>query len=180
MALFLSTFEKPIDKKARVSVPPQFRAALGNQEFKGIVAYPSFINPAVEASGYDRILQLSESIETFDPFSEERDAFATAILAECQQLPFDTEGRVVLSKRLMEIAGLEDKVIFVGKGRTFELWQPERFAEHQAAARELALANRGRLRLDPTRAPAVTRPAAPASAAADPSDGGPSDGGEGA
>ena len=84
MALFLSTFEKPIDKKARVSVPPQFRAALGNQEFKGIVAYPSFINPAVEASGYDRILQLSESIETFDPFSEERDAFATAILAECQ------------------------------------------------------------------------------------------------
>lgn len=149
MALFLSTFEKPIDKKGRVSVPPQFRTALGPQEFHGIVAYPSFINAAVEACGYDRIVQLSESIETFDPFSEERDAFATAILAECQQLAFDPEGRVMLSRRLMDIAGLEDRVVFVGKGRTFELWQPDRFADHQTAARDIALAQRGRLRMDP-------------------------------
>ena len=37
MALFLSSFEKKIDKKGRVSVPSTFRAALSGAHFNGIV-----------------------------------------------------------------------------------------------------------------------------------------------
>ncbi len=146
MALFLSTFQNKIDKKGRVSVPAPFRSVLARQEFGGIIAYGSFINPCIEACGMDRIEKMSRRIEELDPFSEERDAFATAILGGSVQLAFDGEGRVMLPEMLLEQATLTENALFIGKGETFEIWEPKAFAEHAAKARALALKNRGQLR----------------------------------
>lgn len=146
MALFLSTFEKQIDKKGRVSVPPSFRAALQNQHFNGVVAYGSFVHPCIEACGMDRMEALYARIEALDPFSEERDAFATAILGGSVQLAFDGEGRIVLPEALLERANISGNGVFVGKGATFEIWEPKAFVAHQQAARELAKAQRGVLK----------------------------------
>ncbi|HEU5048374.1 MAG TPA: cell division/cell wall cluster transcriptional repressor MraZ [Rickettsiales bacterium] len=145
--LFLSTFQNKIDKKGRISVPATFRAALAKDtEFSGIIAYASFINRCVEACSIARIRKLSERIETLDPFSEERDAFATTILGGSVQLPFDGEGRVMLPEHLIEVAGIAETAIFVGKGETFEIWEPAAFAEYSARARDIAREKRLRLR----------------------------------
>lgn len=142
MALFLSTFEKQIDKKGRVSVPPTFRAVLAAQNFNGMIAYPSFIHPCIEACGMERMEKLNARIESLDPFSEERDAFAMTILGSAVQLTFDGEGRVVIPEQLLAKAEITSTGIFVGKGATFELWSPVLFEKQQAAARELALSRR--------------------------------------
>lgn len=147
MGLFLSTFEKKIDKKGRVSVPAQFRAALTDESFGGIIVYPSFIHSCVEACGMGRIEKLSNSIDNLDPFSEERDAFATAVLGGSSQLQFDTEGRVTLPPELLESTGISEDVVFVGKGQTFEIWEPKQFAKYSKNARDLALAKRASLKL---------------------------------
>ena len=138
MALFLSTFEKQIDRKGRVSVPPSFRAVLAAQSFTGIIVYPSFVHECVEACGMDRLEKLYARIESLDPFSEERDAFATAILGGAIQLPFDGEGRVVLPESLLEKCGISDVGVFIGKGATFEIWSKEKFTKHESASRDLA------------------------------------------
>lgn len=147
MALFLSTYSNKVDKKGRVSVPAPFRTVLVHQHFNGIVAYASFVNPCVEACGMDRIEQLSASIDTLDPYSEERDAFATTILGGSTQLAFDGEGRVLLPEELMAEAGIKTQVVFVGKGATFEIWNPDRFDEYASKAREIAKEQRAALRL---------------------------------
>jgi len=151
--LFLSTYQNKIDKKGRVSVPALFRASLakpvsGGEEFSGIIAYASFINRCVEACGIDRIRRLSQRIESLDPFSEEHDAFATTILGGSMQLAFDGEGRVMLPDSLIEMAALEDMALFVGKGETFEIWEPRAFAEYASRAREIARDKRLRLRAE--------------------------------
>lgn len=146
MALFLSTFTNKIDKKGRVSVPANFRNALQGQDFHGIIAYPSFINPCVEACGFDRIQRMSQSIDTLDPFSEERDAFATAILGGSTQLNFDGDGRVMLPESLITDAGLDGQALFVGKGETFEIWEPEAFHRYAEQARKTAREKRLKLR----------------------------------
>ncbi len=142
MALFLSTIEKQIDKKGRVSVPPTFRAVLAAQNFNGMIAYASFTNRCIEACGMQRIEALNARIEALDPFSEERDAFATAILAGSTQLAFDSEGRVVIPEALLKKANITGVGIFVGKGATFEIWSPELFGKQETAMRDLALAKR--------------------------------------
>lgn len=149
--LFLSTFQNKIDKKGRVSVPATFRtalmrAAVKGEEFSGIIAYASFINHCIEACDIGRIRKLSERIELLDPFSEERDAFATTILGGSVQLPFDGEGRVMLTESLISVAGLADQAMFVGKGETFEIWEPKAFEIYAARSRDLAREKRLKLR----------------------------------
>ncbi len=142
MALFLSTFEKQIDKKGRVSVPPSFRAVLAAQNFNGMVAYASFTNACIEACGMERIEKLYARMETLDPFSEEHDAFTTTILGGSTQLAFDSEGRVVIPEALLRKAQIGDMGIFVGKGATFEIWSPGLYAIQESKMREVALARR--------------------------------------
>lgn len=148
MALFLSTYEKNIDKKGRVSVPAPFRGALAGENFNGIIAYASFVNPCIESCGMNRIEKLYEQIELLDPFSEERDAFATAILGGSVQLSFDGEGRVTLPEELLVESGIKQKCVFVGKGATFEVWEPEAFAAYEAESRKMAKEKRLALRAE--------------------------------
>jgi MraZ protein len=147
MALFLSTYRNKVDKKGRVSVPAPFRAVLKDQPFSGIVAYGSFVHECIEACGMDRIERLSESIDLLDPYSDERDAFAMSILGGSEQLSFDGEGRVMLPEVLLASAGITSEAVFVGKGATFEIWEPEAFARYAEKARDLAKRERGALRL---------------------------------
>ena len=147
--LFLSTYHNRIDKKGRVSVPASFRGALTGQDFAGIVAYASLMHPAIEACGMDRIKKINGRIELLDPFSEERDAFAATIFGESVQLAFDGEGRVMLPESLIESASLKEQAVFIGKGETFEIWEPKAFEAHVTRARELARDKRYQLRAKP-------------------------------
>ncbi len=145
MGLFISNYSNKIDAKGRISVPSQFRSALTEENFSGVILYPSFINPCVEACGMSRLEKIANSIDEMDIYADERDAFAASILGGSEQLAFDTEGRITLSKKLMDNAELKDKAVFVGKGFTFEIWNPEKFEKYFETAREIAKVNRGKL-----------------------------------
>ncbi len=96
----------------------------------------------------DRIETLHAQIEALDPFSEERDAFATAILGGSVQLGFDGEGRVVLPEELMKESNIDGTCVFVGKGATFEIWEPTAFKAYEAESRKLAREKRLALRAE--------------------------------
>ncbi|MES2677243.1 MAG: division/cell wall cluster transcriptional repressor MraZ [Pseudomonadota bacterium] len=147
MALFLSTFENKIDKKGRVSLPAQFRASLASQDSSGIIVYESFVNDCIEGCDISRIKQLSESIDNLDPFSSKRDAMATTVLGGAIQLPLDGDGRIILPESLLKKAGLGEKAVFIGKGPTFEIWNPEKFAKYLEKAKATAKENLGQLKL---------------------------------
>ncbi len=149
MALFLSTYTNKLDKKGRVSIPAPFRSVLSAENFNGVIVYPSFVYECIEACGMNRIEKLSESIDSMDPFSDERDAFAATILGGSVQLQFDDGGRVLLPSQLIEQAGLSDAAVFIGKGQTFEIWSPERFEAYSDKARQMAKAKRASLSLMP-------------------------------
>lgn len=148
MAVFLSTYHNKVDKKGRVSVPSAFRSVLAKEDFAGIVAYPSFVHPCIEACAISRIEKISEAIDVMDPYSEERDAFAASILGGSEQLNLDKDGRITLTESLKEQAGIGAEAIFVGKGQTFEIWEPETFKEYAQKARSLAKQRRGELSLN--------------------------------
>ncbi|HLI21419.1 MAG TPA: division/cell wall cluster transcriptional repressor MraZ [Stellaceae bacterium] len=135
MALFSSTYFNKIDRKGRVSVPAGFRAALAGQSFAGIVAFRSLKFPALDAGGYDRLEEIAKGLDELPEFSDEHDALAS-ILSDACDLPFDSEGRIVLPQHLIEHAALTEQVAFVGIGRSFQLWEPTRYQRHQDEMRE--------------------------------------------
>jgi len=149
MRLFLSTFINKVDKKGRVSVPATFRAALSDQPFAGIVAYRSFAAPCVEGCGLDFLQRLSEGAQQFDAFSSEQDDIASLIFADSRQLSWDPEGRVLLPEDLLAHAGISESAAFVGKGATFQVWEPEAYRAVDAEIRARALKSRPTVPLGP-------------------------------
>ena len=144
--MFLSTYENKLDKKGRVSVPASFRSYLSNLGYNGVICYPSFNNQSIEAWPQDRIEKISNTIDSLNPFEENRDYFATSVLSESVNLQFDTEGRVSFTEKLLNHAKIKNNVLFVGLGKTFQIWDPKIFDKFKIVARKKAFQNRSNLK----------------------------------
>ena len=146
--MFLSSFENKLDKKGRVSVPASFRSHLSSLGYNGFVTYPSFNHYALEACSQDRIEKLSSTIDSLNPFEEKRDFFATSVLSESISLQFDSEGRVLIPEKLLDHAKIKNNILFVGLGKTFQIWEPKTFEKFKIEARKKAYQNRSSLKWD--------------------------------
>ena len=144
--MFLSSYENKLDKKGRVSVPASYRSYLSNLGYNGVICYPSFNNQSIEAWPQDRIEKISNTIDSLNPFEEKRDYFATSVLSESVNLQFDTEGRVSFTKKLLNHARIKNNILFVGLGKTFQIWEPKMFEKFKVVARKKAYQNRSNLR----------------------------------
>ena len=134
--MFLSTYENKLDKKGRVSVPASFRSYLSNLGYNGIICYPSFNNNCIEAWPQDRIEKILNAIDTLNPFEEKKDYFATSILSESINLQFDSEGRIVITTKLLKHAKIKNIVLFVGQGKTFQIWEPTNYEKFKVTAKK--------------------------------------------
>ena len=146
--MFLSSFENKLDKKGRVSVPATFRSHLSSMGYNGFISYPSFNHSALEACSQDRIEKLSNTIDSLNPFEEKRDFFATSVLSESMSLQFDSEGRVLIIDKLLSHAKIKNSILFVGLGKTFQLWEPKSFEKFKIVAKKKAYQNRSNLKWD--------------------------------
>tara|TARA_B100001093_G_scaffold47548_1_gene40403 strand:- start:53 stop:508 length:456 start_codon:yes stop_codon:yes gene_type:complete len=144
--MFLSTYVNRLDKKGRVSVPASFRSYLSNLGYNGVICYPSFNNQSIEAWPQDRIEKISNSIDSLNPFEEKRGFFATSILSESINLQFDSEGRILLTTKLLKHAKIKSNMVFVGQGKTFQIWEPEIFEKFKVTARKKSNLNRASLK----------------------------------
>ena len=133
--MFLSTYENKLDKKGRVSVPASFRSYLSNLGYNGVICYPSFNNQSIEAWPQDRIEKISNAIDALNPFEEKKDYFATSILSESINLQFDGEGRISLTQKLLKHAKIKNSMLFVGQGKTFQIWEPTTFEKFRTKSR---------------------------------------------
>jgi MraZ protein len=144
--MFISTFENKLDKKGRVSVPATFRSHLSTIGYNGVICYPSFTNSSIEFCPQSRIEKIIETIDSLNPFEENRDIFSTSILANSQQLNFDTEGRVTLTEKLIKHTSVKEIVLFVGQGKTFQMWEPSQFKKFSEEAGKKAKSQRSNLK----------------------------------
>lgn len=146
MSQFLGTHQNRLDSKGRVSVPAPFRNSLraaSDGAAQSLVLRPSHKHPCIEAWP-DHIFQaLAVPLDRLDQFSEAHDDLAAALYADAFPVEADKEGRIVLPESLVAHAGLTGAVVFMGLGRTFQIWEPgaaeRRRAEARERARELGL-----------------------------------------
>ena len=144
--MFLSTYQNKLDKKGRVSVPASFRSYLSNLGYNGVICYPSFNNNCIEAWPQDRIEKISNAIDSLNPFEEKKDYFATSILSESINLQFDSEGRILISNKLLKHAKIKNNILFVGQGKTFQIWEPSHYEKFKVTAKRKSNIHRSSLK----------------------------------
>jgi len=147
MASFIGTFTNKIDKKGRISVPARFRASLaaqipGDSGANGnangsagvVVVSPNAALGAIEACDYQRIEDTISRLDERDGLTAEERQDVEFVLSRSEELSVDREGRIILPEALISLADIGDKATFVGIGRTFQIWSPERRDAWQAQA----------------------------------------------
>jgi MraZ protein len=141
MDRFVSTFTNKIDAKGRVSVPASFRAVLERDGYTegstgGIYCYPSLDAPALDAGGQSLAKTIDGLLAGLPDYSDERDELSVALYGDVHIISIDQDGRIVLPEPLRTHAGLGAQVTFVGLGSKFQMWEPARFQERRARARQ--------------------------------------------
>ncbi|MBV6656173.1 MAG: division/cell wall cluster transcriptional repressor MraZ [Devosiaceae bacterium] len=134
MQAFVSTFEMRTDAKGRVSIPKAFRQVLQADGFEGLYCIPSPDGQAIDAGGTKLFSMLEAKLAGLDPTSFDYDLLATAFFGESEIVSVEKEGRMSLPPRLKALAGIDETLVFVGKGFKFQIWSPERYAGYRQQA----------------------------------------------
>jgi MraZ protein len=70
-------------------------------------------------------------------------------MSEAEILDMDSQGRVLLQKKHLEMIGAEQDVLFVGMLDRFAIWNPNVFAEKQMPMQDLASRIRMKMKSQP-------------------------------
>lgn len=136
---FLGNIEAKTDAKGRVFLPSQFRKQLqaAGEELlvlrtdlsgKCLVLYPE--------SAWNRRLDLLSL--NVSEWNEEERMVLRAWQAEAEMLTLDGNGRFLISKRLLQAAGINQAVRFIGMNDTIEIWALEKTESPFVAQAELS------------------------------------------
>ena len=94
----------------------------------------------------DRIEKISNAIDSLSPFEEKKDYFATSILSESTNLQFDSEGRILITSKLLKHAKIKNVMLFVGQGKTFQIWEPSNYEKFKVTAKRKSNIHRASLK----------------------------------
>jgi MraZ protein len=122
--MFFGNFERTMDDKGRVPVPPEFRAELG-EEFIGYTAD----EPCVELLPKSAWEALARRVEERDPFKKDTKRLERIYFGGAHRCMMDEVGRIRIPSSLREAAGLGKNVVFVGVRNRIELWDPDVWRE---------------------------------------------------
>ena len=149
---FIGIHELLVDAKGRVSIPSRFKAALkehyGDDGTQVIVRPSLDLNLVVEPPS--EFAKMADDLERFDDLHEETRRLQEMLISRATLEKIDSAGRIRLSPHLRKLAGLRREVTCVGKRRSFEIWNRERWNASEAQtlsdprdlARKVRAANR--------------------------------------
>ena len=119
----VDTFRHSLDEKKRLTIPSEWRDALGKPEY--IYVMPSATEECLELVPVELMERTLESYQSADLFDDEADADAQAIASISQMLKVDSAGRIRISDRMLAHARITSGVTMIGGIRKATLWAEE-------------------------------------------------------
>lgn len=130
MVTFVDEYERQLDERGRIILPSKLR-----EEISGIVY--------ITQSTSERCLHLYTEEEWEKvaakvnqlPTATDRNAaaFVRLFFGKATSVAVDKQGRVPISKRLIEFAGLTKDVVLVGANTRLEIWDAAIWNEYQSS-----------------------------------------------
>jgi MraZ protein len=133
--VFFGTFQHTIDAKGRTSLPARFREALaaGGEPRVALIRYPHW--KAIQALPHAVWSELKQRVLSTSPLDARAQRNILKFVSTAHEVEVDVHGRVLVPPDLRAWAGLSRDVVWVGMGRTMQLW--DRAAHEQSMAEEV-------------------------------------------
>jgi len=120
---FLGNIEAKIDSKARIFIPAAFRKTLLSEGQSSLVLRKDvFQNCLVlypDSIWQEELRQLKSKLNNWD--RAQKQIFRQFVVS-AERLEMDTNGRVLIPKRYLQMIGAVSEVTFLGMDDTIEIW----------------------------------------------------------
>lgn len=130
--LFLGSSDAKVDVKGRVFLPAAFRKILEEKGIGQIVVRRDVfqeclvIYPLPSWNSQTDILR-----EKLSRWNRDQQQIYRQFVAEAETMALDSSGRLLISRRSIQAAGIKTGVRFIGMGDTIELWALENIEGHR-------------------------------------------------
>ena len=129
--LWTGTFERKIDDKGRIQLPKLLKQHLKRVEV------PMFLCPGtngcIELHDQQSLTELKRKIESSVAGNATSKTFQRLFFSQAETCMADSQGRIRLSEKLSEWAGLKQEVVLVGLGDYWEIWDENTWSEYVVA-----------------------------------------------
>ena len=118
---------RALDPKGRLMLPPEFREILLSRSQEGRLVLTS-LEDCVYGFPWPDWQDFEDKINRMKTPDRALRDFRRLVLGGAEVMTADGQGRIRLSRELLQYAGLDREVVVVGQGAHFELWNADRLA----------------------------------------------------
>lgn len=122
--MFLGTYNHSIDSKGRLIVPAKFRADLGKDFF-----ITRGLNGCLNVYPMEAWKEVTAQLKTIPMTDVEGRKFMKFLIAGASGGEIDSQGRISLTAKQKDHAGITKDVAIVGNIDYFEIWDNEKWEE---------------------------------------------------
>jgi MraZ protein len=138
---FLGNIEAKTDAKGRVFLPSTFRKVLQASGSEGLVLRKDIFQNCLvlypEAVWNE---QMDTMRARLNRYNAQHQRIFRQFVSEVEMVVLDGNGRFLIPKRYLQLAGIQQGVKFIGMGDTIEIWAAERVEESQMNSEEFGRA----------------------------------------
>ena len=146
MSTFIGNIAGRCDEKGRIFVPAVYRRILAENGSKRVVMRRDTDNACLvfypEEVWNGKVEALRGALNEWDP---EDQMLLMQFMSDAEFMEMDGQGRILLSRRILEMVGVEQEVLFVGMLDRFALWSPTQFESRKLEQKELAVRIRAKM-----------------------------------
>jgi MraZ protein len=137
MSVFIGNSDAKADAKGRIFIPAHYRKVLHESENSRLVMrkdpYSNSIMLYPEDIWNQKLTNLKNGLDEWNPTHQ---VVLRQYVAEAEWLEIDSQGRVLIPKKYLQLIGAENEVQFVGMVDTFSLWAKGDFDKAKLSADE--------------------------------------------
>lgn len=130
--MFVGVYERQLDERGRVALPPTFRTELGEQCYLAF-GDDGCVSVRSEQSFESEATELIEKVKRGEVSRNRQRAFASS----ATPATIDRQGRITIDATLRAQAGIEPQaaVMVLGSLDQIEIWEPATFRTNEQAGR---------------------------------------------
>ena len=78
-----------------------------------------------------RMEKIANATDKIGIFDDNLDNISALVFADARPLAFDVTGRIIIPSDLLKHANIGETALFVGRGNSFQIWNPSDFEKIQ-------------------------------------------------
>lgn len=122
MLKFRGVYNLSLDAKGRIVLPARYRERLVEISNSQLVVTIDTDQPCLLIYPLNEWELIEEKIEALPSFNPTTRRIQRLLIGHATDVEVDTNGRMLLSNPLRDYARLGKKVVLIGQGKKFELW----------------------------------------------------------